>query len=261
MYEKELSFMKTVIPQAYDAFASGAFSVSDKAAFDIVTDADQNMEAFLSDQIRAAFPGDRIHAEETAFDVPLTGRTWILDPIDGTWNFAAGSPHFGVQCALWDGDGIKAAAIYLPKLSEFYWAVEGEGCYCNGKRVWVKKRPVSHAIIAFGDLSHTSSDDALAQKKLMEDWFDKAARYRMFGASSVDYTSLVSSRVDAVILFTKNKWDLAAGWLLTREAGAVVLGDHGEDYSFSSRSIRVFSSRKLYLALTDGAMNPKGECV
>lgn len=245
MYQKEIDFLKEELPKAYRTFSGLSFAVSEKASFDIVTDIDQKIEIYLTEKIRAVFPQDRIHSEEFASREPLCGRTWLLDPIDGTYNFATGSPLFGIQCALWDGKAVCACAIYLPKLGEFYHAVKGEGAYCNGSRLWVKKRRAADSIVSIGDFPHGSAEDAAEQKKCMETLFPKIARFRMFGAASVDYAFVASGRTDGALLYTKNKWDLACGWLLCKEAGALVKGRKGKDYSFDSRAIFIFSDPAL----------------
>ena len=245
MFESEISFLKRELPLAFQTADGVDFSVSPKGKFDVVTTADREIERILRKKILTAFPGDRVLGEEYSPEKSLSDRTWILDPIDGTWNYSAGSPLFGVQCAFWH-QGVAACCIYLPRLGEIYTAVRGEGAWCNGKRLRVTKRPADQSILSFGDLSHTRPHDAADQKRIMERYFPKIARYRMFGASSVDYAFTASSRIDGTVLFTKNVWDLACGVLLCREAGCLVLDEKGREYDFSSRGICIYSSRELF---------------
>ena len=114
-YQKELAFITGKIREASRQFAaSGPKDVRSKSAFDLVTEVDVNIERFLTESILAAFPGDKIHAEELSSQQTITGRTWVIDPIDGTCNFAHGIPTYGIQCCLFDGGEPRMAVIFLP---------------------------------------------------------------------------------------------------------------------------------------------------
>ena len=92
-YTKELEFITAHLQEACEKFAlSGPSDVRSKSAFDLVTDVVVNVEKFLPQAILEAFPGDRIHAEELSSSQAIVGRTWVIDPIDGTCNFAHNIP-------------------------------------------------------------------------------------------------------------------------------------------------------------------------
>ena len=115
MYTKELNFITEKIKEAYGLYAvSGPQDIRSKSAFDLVTEVDVNIEKHRTDAILAAFPGDKIHAEEMSSTQEITGRTWVIDPIDGTNNFAHDIPTFGIQCCLFDGGEPRMAVIWLP---------------------------------------------------------------------------------------------------------------------------------------------------
>ena len=110
-YQKELAFVTEHIRSAFARFgAAGPREVRQKSAFDLVTEVDVNIERFLTDALLAAFPGDRIQAEELHSSQKITGRTWVIDPIDGTCNFAHNIPIYGIQCCLFDGGQPRLAA-------------------------------------------------------------------------------------------------------------------------------------------------------
>ena len=101
MYTKELSFITEKIKEAYGMFAaSGPRDIRSKSAFDLVTEVDVNIERFLTDAILSTFPDDRIHAEELSSAQTITGRTWVIDPIDGTNNFATAFPPTAFSAAF-----------------------------------------------------------------------------------------------------------------------------------------------------------------
>lgn len=252
MYEKELEFCKATIKRASDLFCHRSFSISEKGAFDVVTDADKGIELFFAEKLKSHFPGDTLLGEEFSGNTELNDRTWILDPIDGTYNFATGSPHFGHQAALWDQGKLQLAVIYLPVLDEMYEARAGQGAFCNGKPISVSKRTKEAAIISFGDFPHTRPLDARDQKRMMEHIYPRIARARMFGAASVDFAYLASGRIEGCAFFTRNKWDLAPGWLLTLEAGGAVLGLSGEPYGFLCRGLFAVNTTSLFQDITEG---------
>ncbi|MBR2616073.1 MAG: hypothetical protein IKC69_05290, partial [Clostridia bacterium] len=229
-------------------------SVSDKGAFDVVTDVDRRIELYFKSELARVFPGDTLHGEEFSSDMPLSDRTWILDPIDGTYNFATGSPHYGHQAALWDRGAVQVSVIFLPVFDEMYEAVKGHGAFCNGKRLFVSNRRFEDSILSFGDYPHKRPDDVRDQKRLMEKSFPIVARLRMFGAASVDFAYLAAGRTEGVVLFTRNKWDIAPGWLLASEVGAAVLGPEGEDYSFDCCGIIALHQRDLFSRITEGIL-------
>ena len=129
-FQKELSFITDCIRQAFARFgACGPKDVRQKSAFDLVTEVDVNIERYITQQILSVFPGDQIHAEELSSSQAITGRTWVIDPIDGTCNFAHNIPMFGIQGALFSDGVPKLAVIYLPFPDEMYTATEGQGCF------------------------------------------------------------------------------------------------------------------------------------
>ena len=248
---RELEFLKGILPEAYSRFCEREVVVSDKAEFDVVTNVDKAIELFFAEKLRNEFPEDQLLGEEFSSDVEATGRTWILDPIDGTYNFSIGSRLFGLQAALMEQGEIIASVIYLPKFGEIYEATKGGGAYCNGKRLAVSDREVSKSIVSFGDLPHPRPHDAEEQGRMMQNAYRSIARLRMYGAACVDFANLASGKTEGVVLFTKNKWDLCPGLLLAKEAGAILLGPDGEPYTYESRGIVACNRREIFEALKE----------
>ncbi|MBE6712624.1 MAG: inositol monophosphatase [Ruminococcaceae bacterium] len=246
---KELTFLKGVLPRAYSRFCDGEVIVSDKAAFDVVTNVDKEIELYFAEELKKAFPEDALLGEEFSADQELAPRTWILDPIDGTYNFSIGSRLFGLQAAFMENGETVASVIYLPNFGELYEATKDGGAFCNGNRLFVSDRKIRDSIVSFGDLPHARPHDAAEQGRMMQKAYSAIARLRMYGAACLDFANLASGKTEGVVLFTRNKWDLAPGLLLSREAGAVLLGVDGEPYTFSSRGIFACNRRELYEAL------------
>ncbi len=236
MYQAELQMIVSAMREAY--LAHGNFSrVSDKAPFDQVTDADEAIEAFLLRRIRTHFPQDAVLSEESASHTAIRGRTWTVDPIDGTANFCKGLPLYAVQCALFDGGVPVMSAIWFPVFNECYTAIRGQGAYCNGQKLRVMASGPQRAVVSFGDYPHQRPDDFDDQHRMVRRLSSQVAKLRMFGSAAVDFAALASGALDATVLFTKNQWDLAPGILLASEAGAVITDVQGKPYSLQSRGV------------------------
>jgi len=242
----ELDFLRDLLPRAWRLCGSlDDAAVMDKAAFDLVTQVDLRMEASIIRCIRHAFPGDKILSEETLSSTAVTGRTWTIDPIDGTSNMAGGLPLFGVQCALYDGEDIAASAIYLPRMDELFSAEKGQGAHLNGAPIAVRPQDAEHSLISFGDFPHARPEEAREQFALMNRLMPQVGRCRMFGSACIDFAFLAAGRTQGTILFTRNRWDLAPGLLLAKEAGAVICSPDGA-YSPESRAVIACADEALY---------------
>ena len=257
-YTNELNFIIGKIKEAYSRFAAtGPKDIRSKSAFDLVTEVDVNIERFLTDAILSAFPGDKIHAEELSSSQEITGRTWVIDPIDGTCNFAHGIPTYGIQCCLFDDGEPKMAVIYLPCQEELYTAMEGEGCFLNGEKVTVDKTVTADtAVISVGDFTHKSDRLAALQYKAVGYLYPRVSKLRMYGAASVDYAWFVSGRLAATVFTTRNLWDIAPGILMSREAGAIVMGLDGQPYTYSKEGVMLAANEEIAKLMQD-AFNPE----
>lgn len=246
-YKKELEFITANIQEAYERFArSGPNDVRSKSAFDLVTEVDVNVESFLTQAIGEAFPDDRIHAEELSSSQTIEDRTWVIDPIDGTCNYAHNIPIYGIQCCLFDGGEPRMAVIYLPCQQELYTAIEGHGCYLNGERILVDKAVTADtAVISLGDFTHKSDRLAALQYQAVGYLYPRVSKLRMYGAACVDYAFFVSGRLAATVFTTRNLWDIAPGILMSREAGAILMGLDGEPYDYSKDGIMLAANKEI----------------
>ena len=256
-YQKELTFITEKIKEAHALYAvSGPQDIRSKSAFDLVTEVDVNIEKYLTNAILAAFPEDKIHAEEMRSTQEITGRTWVIDPIDGTCNFAHDIPTYGIQCCLFDGGEPRMAVIWLPCQDELYTAIEGQGCWLNGRKVTVDKSVTADtAVISVGDFTHKSDRLAALQYKAVGYLYPRVSKLRMYGAASVDYAWFVSGRLAATIFTTRNLWDIAPGILLSREAGAIIMGLDGKPYDYSKEGIMLAANEEIAKLMQD-AFNP-----
>ncbi len=250
-YLKELEFTKNTVSEAYaKIFAAAEKTKIEKAAFDVVTPVDIEIESYILKCIKESFPEDRILSEEELSGTEIEGRTWTVDPIDGTFNMANDSPLFGIQCSLFDRGEVVMAVIYLPKFSEMYYAALGMGAYLNGERIYVRPTDFDKSAVSFGDFPHTNTEDSAAEARLMGRLKERIAKIRMFGSAAMDFSFMASGKTHGTVIFTKNKWDIAPGILIAKEAGAV-LRTLGGEYTWDSAAVVAAASEELYSLICD----------
>lgn len=223
--DRELTYMSEWLRAAYEEILARHVLQFDsevhmKGQNDVVTDCDFEVEAFFRERVREHFPGDGFLSEELHGNTPLVGRTWVLDPIDGTVNFSLGLQLFGLQVALLEGQTPVAAAVYLPCWNDLYSAARGRGATRNGRPISVRASSLRAAAVSLGDFSGSNEAFRESQLHMMTALHDGVRKIRMFGAACVDFTSLASGQTQAHVMLTRNIWDYAPGFLIATEAGA-----------------------------------------
>jgi len=218
-------------------------AVTAKGDRDPVTDVDLAVERAIRDLLAEARPpiGSLGGEEGRRGDTPRAPQTWALDPIDGTVNYAAGSPLCAVSLALVEEGQPVLGVIDLPFLGQRYWATAGGGAFINGEPVQVPARPriLSEAVVALGDFATGpgAAEQNDLQLRLAGLLAGRALRIRMLGSAAIDLAWLAAGRHHASITLCNRSWDMAAGVVIAREAGASVADLDGSGYSLASRSV------------------------
>jgi len=215
------------------------FSVDYKGKNDLVTEADVTAEEEIVSIIQKAFPEDDILAEETAEQATLPqGRTWLIDPIDGTTNFTHGFPVYCVSIALWDNGQPKVGLVLEVTSNECYTALVGKGAYLDGNPITVSKlEDPKKALVGTGfpynDLSLV--DNYLKFFRML---MDNIQAIRRPGAASYDLCCVASGRFDGFYEYALNPWDVGAAALIVQEAGGVISDWQGsDDWLFGKRIV------------------------
>ncbi|MCH5160249.1 MAG: inositol monophosphatase [Clostridiales bacterium] len=247
-YQKERDFIVAEIKRIYAKYAQqGIDDVTQKTQFDLVTNIDIGIEKELTESILNAFPNDKIHGEETSNTQEIVGRTWTIDPIDGTCNMSGQLPLYGVQCALFEQGEVVFSVIYLPHFGETLVAEKGCGCYLNGKRVEVKRHgTLNNALVSFGDYPHYKTPEvAERQHRAIAHLITQIAKIRMFGAACIDFAFVAAGRTDGTVVITRNLWDIAPGILMCQEAGAILTNLEGQPYKFGDSGVVASATKEL----------------
>jgi myo-inositol-1(or 4)-monophosphatase len=204
---------------------------------DMATELDHAIEQQVRLLLRDRTPDIGFLGEEEGA-VPATGSyTWVLDPIDGTANFVHGLPLCAVSLGLLDGHRSVLGVIDQPFLGMRYHAVEGSGAYADMTRLQVSSTPrLADAIVALGDYAvgvgaEMKNRDRLAVAARLA---AHAQRVRMHGSAAIDLTWLASGRLDATVALSNRTWDMAAGVIIAREAGALVVDKDGSPHTTAS---------------------------
>ena len=211
---------------------------SKSAAIDLVTEVDQACEELIVAAIRHAFPDDAILAEEGGIGAADGAEfRWIIDPLDGTTNFAHGFPRFCVSIGIERRDVRVVAVVYDPLLDECFEAARGDGAWLGSRRLAVSRETeFGRALFATGfpyDV-HESDDDNLEAFAMV---IKSARGIRRDGSAALDLCYVAAGRIDGYWERKLHAWDVAAGILLVEEAGGRVSDEHGGPVDRSGREL------------------------
>ena len=196
------------------------------SSVDLVTEIDTRSEAVIRKHLTDAFPKDAILGEEGGAGEGTSGRRWIVDPLDGTLNYAHHFPHFAVSIALECAGEPLVGVVYDPMRDEMFTAVRGAGTRLNDRPVRVSDRaPIGTALLATG-FAYAAREDG-ANLPLFEAMLLAARGVRRAGAAALDLAFVAAGRLDGFWELTLKPWDTAAGVLLVREAGGVATDAEG----------------------------------
>ncbi len=232
--------------------ANGAGQVLNKSsAVDLVTEYDLASEQLIMAGLRQHFPDHAVYGEETGGELPAAGPVWVVDPLDGTTNFAHGYPVFSVTLALLVDSQPELGVTYDPLRDELFWAQRGQGAWRGQQRLRVSTTgDVAASLLATGFAYDRASnpDNNLAEFS----YFAPRTRgVRRGGSAALDIAWVAAGRLDGYWERGINVWDLAAGVLMVREAGGVATTYAGRPWRPGDRNVAAANS-VLHMALVQG---------
>jgi len=215
------------------------FRVDTKSsATDLVTEVDRRVERWLGAAIADARPEDGVLGEEGGERRGSSGVRWVLDPIDGTVNFAIGLPWYAVSVAVEVSGQVVAGCVHNPESGDTYHAVAGGGAFRNRaesgdvRLTGPRDAPVERMVVATG--FGYDADRRRQQASALPELLSRIGDIRRFGAASLDLCAVASGLVDGYFELGLNYWDYAAGLLIAHEAGCASsdLGRRGAGSEF-----------------------------
>ena len=205
---------------------------------DLLTIADSESERAIIETIRGAFPDHGILGEESGEDLRGSDWVWIIDPVDGTTNFARSFPFFAASVGLWHKGVPVLALVEAPYLRERFVAERGGGAFLNGKRLHVSETPdIAHSILATG-FAYVRNEVERNNVDNFGRLILKCHDIRRPGAASLDLAYVAAGRFDAYWEPYLKPWDCGAGCLLVTEAGGKVTDfAGGDDWLFGANLV------------------------
>ena len=217
-----------------------SLEVSFKGRADIVTDVDLAAEKAVLELIRGEFPEFGVLAEESSPVDTGSPFTWVVDPLDGTRNYAIGVPHFCTVVALAHHGETVLGVTYDPMRNELFSAEAGKGATLNGSPITVtEKDDIESAIVCF-DLGYVDETAGLALDLLRSFW-PNIQGFRLMGSAALGMAYAAAGRVDLYFHHSLSPWDTVSGLLLAREAGGDVTDRQGNRADLHTPSVIVSS--------------------
>ncbi|GHE39273.1 inositol monophosphatase [Streptosporangium violaceochromogenes] len=214
-------------------------AVTAKGDRDMATEVDYAVEHAVRDFLARETPEIGFLGEEEGATRTAQGLMWVLDPVDGTANLLHGIPLCGISLGLTDRGTPALGVIDLPFLGSRYSAAEGHGAHVDGRKIHASQTSdLGAAVIAIGD--YAVGIDAEVRNRprlaLTGRLAARVQRVRMFGSAAVDLAWVAEGRIDASVMLSNTPWDTAAGVLIAREAGAVVVDLDGSPHTANAQA-------------------------
>ncbi len=219
-------------------FFGNEFKVSNKAGVNnLVTEADHAAEKAILAVIKSNFPDHQILAEETGEIKQDSTYKWVIDPIDGTVNFAHGIPLNCVSIGIEHEDEIVLAAVFNPHLNEFYFAEKGKGATLNDKTIRVSDQTQTIKACLVTGFPYTYINAANGPLEIFERFIRKGVPVRRLGSAAIDLCWVAAGRFDGFYEHKLEPWDRAAGYLIVEEAGGKVTDHDGNKFSIYQHKV------------------------
>jgi myo-inositol-1(or 4)-monophosphatase len=211
--------------------------VSFKGIIDLVTNFDNQSQRMILKHLSTIFPDHGFLAEEGLSETKGSEFQWIIDPLDGTTNYAHRFPVFTVSIALEAKGKVVVGVVYDPMRGETFWAAKGEGAFLNGREIRVSSiDDLNKGLLATGfpyDIRVSEANNIVH----FNNFLTRAQALRRCGSAAMDLCYVACGRFDGFWELKLKPWDMAAGALMVQEAGGRVSGFQNEEFSLSRSEI------------------------
>ncbi|MEY5131415.1 MAG: inositol-monophosphatase [Bacteroidota bacterium] len=213
------------------------YTISSKSQIhDLVTEYDHKSEAIIIETIRSSFPNHQILTEESGHHASDGDITWIIDPLDGTVNFAHGIPIYCVSIAVKQGDAILYGVIYSPMTEEMFIAEKDQGATINGKPCKVTQQSSLPSAFLVTGFPYSVKENPGNCIEHFSHIVEMGIPIRRLGSAALDLAYVAAGRFDGFWEVALQPWDMAAGALLVKEAGGIIMDYSGNDIDFTKQS-------------------------
>lgn len=228
------------------AFASGEVlrskfrrisSITKKGRIDLVTEADTESEKAILSILESCFPDHSILAEESGRLLKDSPFLWIIDPLDGTTNFAHELPLFSSSIACAVNGEIKVGFVHNPVSGELFSAIHGEGAFLNGEKLSVTNRSILSECLLVTGFPYNFKDCFDEVMPRFSNCLRASQGVRRLGSAALDLCYVACGRFDGFWEQNLKPWDTAAGLLISQEAGALVTDFYGKPYNIEMSEI------------------------
>ena len=214
---KEASFLKRVVLDA-SKLITDDFEVKAKDdKGDLVTNFDYEVEKFIIDELKKEYPNYDIISEEFNTYGKLSENCFVIDPIDGTINFANKLPEWVIQVAMVSGGKVVAAVVYAPKIKEMYVA-DKSAAYLNGKKISVNNLPIKKCLYEIDGKSRVTA---------IERMLPYTRHFRNVGCAGYSFAAVAAGKFGGAIFRNETLWDYVPGMFIAKQAGAFVIDEIG----------------------------------
>lgn len=213
-----LESLINIVKKASELMATDAFDITQKGGYsNIVTSSDVAVQEYLCKELSALLPGSGFLCEEEDAH-NIKPYTWIIDPIDGTANYARGIDQCCISVGLKHDEHMELGVVYLPRTKELFSAERGKGAFRNGRQIHVSDRPFQNAILCTA-LSVYHKEYTKICSDIITDAFVQCNDLRRFGAAAAELCYVAMGRCELYFEYLLSPWDFAAAHLILTEAG------------------------------------------
>lgn len=228
----------------------GSRRITYKGAINLVTEMDRRAERLIVGVLREAFPDHAVLAEESGVQAGTSGYRWIIDPLDGTTNYAHGLPMFCVSVAL-EADGeVVLGVAYDPNLEELFLAERGGGAFLNGEPIRVSETAALEESLLTTGFPYDIRSTTRTNLPEFAAFSLRARAVRRIGSAVLDLCYVAAGRFDGYWELALGPWDLAAGSLIVREAGGVVTNVRGGPFALEGPGV-LATNGKIHHAMLE----------
>jgi len=226
-----------IVREASSLMVRKGFEIKDKGSnVNIVTSSDLAVQHFLTNKLGELLPGSGFLCEEENMIDTKHSYVWIIDPIDGTANYARGIASCCISVALAHDGEVVAGVVCSPWRGETYWAEKGRGSFCNGEPLHVSDRPFENGLL-FSAMSTYRKEFAKTCSDIIFDIYMQSNDFRRTGSAAVELSMMAAGRAELYFEMRLMPWDYAAGGLILQEAGGVICDFEGKTPSLTQPSL------------------------